>query len=149
MIRDKLSKTCGDERYEIPAAVIDGITVSDPGGNAHPSPWEGLIDTGASRTVVPSVICAELGLSAWDYKVPSGFDREAAGRPIPLYRVRLAAAGLAELPLLVYGVKRSNILLGRDFLSGLLLMIDNEAGSWKLGCHTAWSKLLASCLWLR
>ena len=149
MIRRRLASVCGGENYAPPAPVMEGITVCDLAGNSHPREWAGLVDTGADRTVVPLVVCEDLGLNPRDWRRPSGFDRQATPRRVPLYYLRLAADGLPDVPLLVYGVRRPSILLGRDFLSGLLLVIDSDRSWWELGRHGAWSKLVLNCLRLQ
>ena len=77
---------------------------------------------------------------------PKGFDHSAAPRVVPLYAVCVRVGGLADVPLLAYAVPRPNILLGRDFLRGLMLVADWQAGRWALGRSTAWGRALARLL---
>lgn len=149
MIHKALSTTCGGDTYSKPAPVVSQITVTDLGGNAHPTTWPGLLDTGADGTAVPLNICEDLGLTPREWRTPRGFDPKAPTRRIPLYYTRFKTEGLPEVTLLVYGVPRTNILLGRDFQAGLTLLVDGESGSLRLGQKTALSRLLIPCIRLQ
>jgi hypothetical protein len=146
MISDTLSNECGPSRYNIPAPVIRNVLVSDLAGNRHPEPWEGLIDTGADRSIIPITICQELHLAPRDFRCPRGFDPDASTRVLPRYYVRVNVANLGEFTLLVYGVRRSNVLLGRDFLSELVLLLDSSKDHYTLGRHTFCSNLIVAIL---
>ena len=148
MIHGKLCKTCGACVYNEPAVVVGGIRVCDLTGNEHPEQWSGVIDTGADRTVVPLTICEGLGLSPSDKRRPSGFDPQAPLRDIPLYYVRVRVGGMGDVKLLVYGVPRSNLLLGRDFLRGSVLLVDNKRLFWQVGQHGIRSKITTRFLGL-
>ncbi|MFH1740229.1 MAG: hypothetical protein ABIH23_14570 [bacterium] len=108
--------------------------------------WPGLADTGASRTIVPLLACHELNLAPRDWRRPSGFDPQSPRRPIPLYYVRIGIAGIGDMPLHAYAVERSNILLGRDFLSDLVLLIDGRSSTWQLGRSSVVTRSLARLL---
>lgn len=146
MISHSLSKQCGSSRYNISAPVIRNVLVSDLAGNRHPEPWEGLIDTGADRSVIPITICQQLQLGARDLRRPRGFDPHAPTRELPRYYVRLNVKKLGEFTLLVYGIARSNILLGRDFLSELVFLFDSSNEHYTLGRHTFSSNLIVRLL---
>ena len=113
----------------------DRIVVSDLAGNKHPRLWSGLIDTGADVSVVPIEACDDLKLAPRDRRQPRGFDPEAPRRLIPRYYLCLGVEGVGEVPLLAYAVRRSYILIGQDFLKGLVLLLDRDADRWKLGRH--------------
>lgn len=149
MIRQELSTICGPDTYSLPAAVVNGIAISDLAGNAHPLDWPGLVDTGADRTVVPVQVCRDLGLAPRDSRTPRGYDRRPSAQPIPLYYIRLHLEELGDIPLLSYGIRRPNVLLGRDFLSGLVFLLDAGASRWQLGQHTVLSRVLSSLLRFR
>jgi hypothetical protein len=146
MISDNLSNECGTSKYNIPASVIKSVFVSDLTGNIHPEPWEGLIDTGADRSAVPISICNQLNLAPRDLRFAQGFDHDAPIRELPRYYVRVNVTNIGEFTLLVYGVRRSNILLGRDFLSKLVFICDSSKSKYTLGKHTFWSKLIIPIL---
>jgi len=148
MIRDDLATKCAEAVYENPAPIVSQITVSDLVGNRHPQPWPGIVDTGADCTIVPVVACDDLGLSPRDWRFVRGFEDHATRRRLPRYYIQLSIDGLGEFPLLAFGGHRSSIVLGRDFLSGLILLIDNHV-SWRLGRHSLWSRLVARLLALR
>ncbi len=149
MNHGKLSKTSSTCVYNEPAAVIENITVCDLPGNKHPDPWSGMVDTGADRTVVPLTICEYLGLSPSDMRRPRGFDSQAPLRDIPLYYVQVRVSGIGDVRLLAYGVPRSNLLLGRDFLRGLVLLMDNKRLLWQIGRHSIRSQMITRFLGLR
>jgi len=49
----------------------------------------------------------------------------------------------------VLAVRRESLLIGRDLLTGLVLLLDNEAARFKLGRHSAWTRFLLGTLILR
>lgn len=146
MIREGLSASCGDDNYANPAPVVSGIAISDLAGNSHPRRWQGIVDTGADRTVIPLGVCEDLSLSPRDWRRPRSFDREAAARQVPLYYVRMDLTEIGDITLLAYAVRRTNILLGRDFLSALVLLIDGPGSGWQLGRHSWCSRLVTRLL---
>jgi hypothetical protein len=147
VIRETLSNQCGSARDKFPAPVISNVNVSDLTGNRHPQPWNGLIDTGADSTAVPLVICDDLKLTPRNYKPVHGFDHSAPVQNYPRYYVHVDIAAFFGFDLLVYGVpERSNILLGRDFLSQLVFLLDSPRKRYVLGKHTCLSKLILPML---
>jgi len=146
MIREGLSTRCGDDNYANPAPVVSGIAISDMAGNSHPRRCQGIVDTGADRTVIPLGVCEDLSLSPRDWRRPKGFDREATARQVPLYYVRVRVTEIGDITLLAYAVRRTNILLGRDFLSALVLLIDGPGSDWQVGHHTWCSRLVSRLL---
>ena len=149
MIRERLSTTCGNDNYSVPAPVVNGLSISDLTGNRHPESWPGLVDTGAGATVVPISVCEDLKLAPRDLQRPHGFDRQAPRRDIPRYYVKVGLEGIGQFTLLAYAVQRSNVLLGRDFLSGLLLLVDSDSSRWQLGRASPWTKLILPLIALR
>lgn len=149
MIRKALASVCGADSYSTPGPVVTGVSISDLAGNMHRQDWDGLVDTGAERTVVPLAACHELRLAPRDWRSPRGFDPQAERSRLPRYYVRLRVQGIGDLTLLTYAVARSNVLLGRDFLSGLVFLFDGELSRWKAGRHTAWTRLVCGLLALR
>jgi predicted aspartyl protease len=138
MNKGKLSAVCGEYVYSTSAVVINNISLSDLAGNEHHRQWSGVVDTGAGRSVVPLTVCEELGLSPCDKRRPIGFDSQVPRREVPLYYVKLYV-----------GIARSNLLLGRDFLHGLVLLMDNDRSHYQLGRHSHWSRLICGLLRLR
>jgi len=149
MIRDKLGTICGWDRFAFPAPVVQRISLTDLAGNAHPIRWPGLLDTGAERSAVPLEVCKELRLAPRDWRSPRGFDREATPRRTPLYYLCLLPNGLPRATLLVYGVPRTNVLLGRDFLANLIMIVDGPRGRLRIGRSTILSRILIPCIGLR
>ena len=149
MIRRPLSSRCGANEYRNPALVLENIAVSDMGGRLHQRNWDALVDTGADRSVVPISVCHDLGLSPFEWFFPMGFDRTV--RPVrrPLYHLRILVQGIRPAELAVYGIERGNILLGRDFLKGVLLAVDGRTQVGQIGqCNvfkSALMRLLAIC----
>jgi hypothetical protein len=146
MIRGRLSTICGDDVFLDPAPILNDVFITDLTGNRHPRQWSGLIDTGADRSCVPLSVCQDLRLAARDFTRVSGFDREAPRRELPRYYVRIGAGGIGDLTILAYGVQRSNVLLGRDFLTGLCLLINDKSAKWALGGPSICTKILAPIL---
>jgi len=143
MIRRKLSSTCGARTFKYPAMVFADVGISDMAGNPHPEEWPALVDTGADRTAVPLSACHDLGISPRDWRHPTGFDPSAPRSNIPLYYVQVSIKATEPIPLLVYGVRRDDLLLGRDFLSRFLLAVDPRTETWELGkCSICKSALL-------
>ena len=149
MIRKPLAKVCGSDTYSTPAPVVSGISISDLTGNMHPRAWDGLVDTAADVTAVPLAACEDLKLLPREKRSPRGFDPKAQRRLLPLYYVGLGVEGIGDLTLLAYGLERSNVLLGRDFLSGLVLLLDNECSRLQVGHHSRWTRLAFRFLALR
>lgn len=149
MIRTRLSSTCGAETCDPPAPVVNAITISDLTGNTHPELWDGLVDTGANRSVVPLSVCRDLGLSPRRYRRPRGFDPEAATRSVPVFYVRLGVKGLGDTAVMAYGLRYSNVLLGRDFLTDLVLLLDGGRRDFALGRHGFCSRIVTRLLVLR
>lgn len=141
MIQARLATVCGKDRFLIPAPVVTGIRITDMKGTTHPEFWDGLVDTGADRTAVPLAVCHDLGLAARGWTRTRGFDRQARPREVPLYYVRLGTEGAGDSLLLACGVERSSVLLGRDFLSGLVLVVDGVHSRWQAGRPTFWTRL--------
>jgi len=146
MISDRLSNECGSSRYNIAAPVIRRVLVSDLVGNRHPELWDSLIDTGAGRSVIPITICQQLQLVPRAFRRPRGFDTDAPIRELPCYYVRVNIKNIGEFTLFAYGARRSNIILGRDFLSELVLLFDPSKDHYTLGKHTFWSNLILPIL---
>lgn len=150
MISEKLAKKCDGDIFENSAPVLANcVAISDLLGNRHSRLWSALIDTGADATVIPIEICADLKLSPRDKRRPRGFDPEAPRGFVPRYYVTLRIEQIGEVSLLAYAVKRSYILLGRDFLSRLVLLVDSPADHLQLGRRRFLSKWFASMFSLR
>jgi predicted aspartyl protease len=149
MIRGALSTSCGTDKLEPPGAVVQEISVADLTGHIHPRVWPGLIDTGADRSVIPLSICDDLRLTPRDMRSPSGFDPTLPRHQVPRYYVQVQVGGVESVPLLVYGVQRSTILLGRDFLRKLALVFDSPSRRFAVGEHRRFNRFLLNFLPLR
>lgn len=149
MIQRPLSMRCGSEMHNNALVVIEGVAVADMHGKAHPAKWDALIDTGADRSVVPMSACHDLGLSPHEWRSPAGFDPAAPRPKRPLYYVSVLVPGIEPAELSVYGVDRSCILLGMDFLSKLVLAVDSRTQTAQLGktsiLKSSLLRLLAIC----
>ena len=135
MIRGYLAHSCGDDAFAYPAPVLTDISVSDLAGATHPQAWEGLVDTGAGRTVIPAQICLDLGIPHHDSRRVHGYDRKLSQR-LSTYYVRIGVGGIGPLPILAYGAERTSILIGRDILSALVMAIDGKKSTFWIGKPT-------------
>ena len=82
MIRGGLLRKYGDSRHENPAAVIQNISVSDLKGNFSPEPFDGLIDTGCDKSVIPLHVCEVLKLRLFNNVCVYGFDKKIKKCPL-------------------------------------------------------------------
>lgn len=139
MIKGGFLHRYGDSRQENPAIVIQNIRVGDLVGNVFPEYFDGLIDTGADKSVVPLRICTNLQLKIRDRFRVSGFDGEI--KLCPTYLVYLKVKGIGDIPLQVFSVHRKSILLGRDFLKNMLLVMDSRSSKYGFGKSTYWRTL--------
>lgn len=148
MIRGKSSTTCGTDVYQVPAVVLPQVRIADFSGKAHPHRWPALVDTGADRSVVPISACRELGLAPRGLAAPVGFNRAIPRTEVPVYYISIGLPGIGDFPLRVYGVERSNVLVGRDLLSlaRCVMVLDSDRLSWQMGRQTILSKALLAVL---
>jgi hypothetical protein len=107
------------------------------------------VDTGADRSVLPIQAYYDLELAPRDWGVPRGFDPDSPRRRIPKYYVRVGVGGIGDVPLVAYGVERNSVLLGRDFLSAMVLVIDFDRGVWQLRRPGVWTRSVLRLLGLR
>jgi len=147
MIRTQL--TANSRNLAPPAPLLSGLVIADLAGGDHPDRYVGMIDTGADRTVVPLRACQDLSLTPRDWKSPGGFDPIAPKRKIPLYYVTIRLEGVTDVPLLAYAVEQDMLLLGRDFLAGLVFVSDGALSEFVLGRHGMLSKWFLKMLPLR
>ncbi len=146
MIRGWLTGQCGGRFLGAPAPVVVGVVVGALDGRPHPRAWEGLIDTGAYRSVVPREICDELGLVPREWREPAGFDPGAPVRPSPVYFLVACLPGIGDVRLKAYGVPKSYLVLGRDLLQGLSFCMDGPRRTWSLVSSisaAAWGAMVA------
>lgn len=123
-------------RLENAGPVIPGARIGDLEDRFDETEWDGLIDTGANVSVVPLETCQALYLHPDDFKPAAGFD--GTSRLAPLYNVRIALPGLEPVCVCALGVARRSILLGRDFMQGMIFAMDSRRSRFALG---RWSAL--------
>jgi len=136
MIKERLSTTFGSNIKENAAIVIQNVSIGDLIGNVYPAFFEGLIDTGADRSVIPMTICKDLKLKIHDQLKVVGFDGKA--RECTSYLVYVKVETIGDVPLQVFGVERKGVLLGRDFLKNMLLVMDSRVQKYGLGISARW-----------
>lgn len=139
MLKGILSLECGNVKYTNPAAVIESIKVSDLKGNEFYSPLPGLIDTGCDRSAVPLDICTSLRLPLYRKILLAGFDSKVD--LYPTYLVYLKVEDMNDVPFEVCGVKRKNVLLGRDFLKNMLLVVSSKTSAYAISENSRWKTL--------
>lgn len=147
MTAGKLTDTIGTEKREPPCIVLSPLSVENHHGQGSGRPWEGLLDSGADRTVIPEDLVAELGLKELDRIWVRGYDGTRALRPV--YYCKLVVAGLGTMGLRPLACKRGYLLLGRDFLcslGGLVLASDHASSVWHLGRSSLYRRLLCRLL---
>jgi predicted aspartyl protease len=127
MNRYALSLASPDEHSEIPAPILQGVQLSDPQGNYHPSKWPAKLDTGASCSVIPIKVCLDLGLKPRDQRTTFGFDRSE--KLLSVYYVQITVPGYKPFPVGAIAAPRQSILLGRDFLKKMVFLL-NSPESW-------------------
>lgn len=135
-----LSRQYGYLTCENPAVVIKNVIVSDLLGNVFPESFDGLVDTGADRSVIPLRICDALGLPILEFSSAVGFDGTVSQRSIHWAYFKIE--GIDDMPLKVFVVPRRSILLGRDFLRSMLLIMDNSPAKYAVCPSTQWKTFL-------
>ena len=150
MIRGRLSHRCANSSHKNPAIVVQGIRVSDLTGQTYRDAWDGLLDTGAGRSMIPDGIAAALALTPVGFAKLSPFDKALGNREYAEYDVHLSIPGIARLiSLTVCASARSDVLLGRDFINMFMLLLDGPSTRWGLSHPSAYSRLLLFLLGLR
>lgn len=149
MITQPLSLRCGQNEYMNPAIVLEGVVVSDMKGKLHEEKWDAVVDTGADRSIIPLSVCHDLGLSPREKRYPRGFDGKVGSEPTPIFYLCVLVKGFEPTELGVYGIKRGNILLGRDFLKNAVLVMDSRTQMSQIGkcsvLRSALLRILAVC----
>jgi len=128
-----LSHHFGGRQTEYPAPVITDLAVLTPNGQPHRRRWEGVIDTGADLSVVPSEIFRELRLTdlrqrvrVWTYR------KDEPPRELDIYYLKLGLpSGIVVLTKAIIS-ERSNVLIGRAALLKMCLTINWPANRWGL-----------------
>ena len=146
-----LTQHLGGVRLKDFAPVFTGIGIADSKGNRHPAEWDGLIDTGSSRTLIPLDVATDLRMTLSATRLLAGFGESGPMRSYPGYRVRLSIPGLPrEFLLTACAVPNRNyILLGRDFINQHVLLIDGRAGTWAISRPSAFLRMALWCLGVR
>jgi predicted aspartyl protease len=98
------------------------------------------LDTGADRTCVPVQLVDKLGVPCKDKERFTGFDGKEVR--LPVYIVSLRVLGREFPELLVAGVLRDHVLLGRDVLNGMLLSLDGPRQWFRLSGPAFWRRAL-------
>lgn len=141
MIEGDLSRICGMQSFERPMPVVDEVWVSvwlggDPRSDGlyrrYPASTPALLDTGATRSVIPSYMGSYVRRAPHKYTSAQSCDFEPNPRPRPCWFVTLFVHGI-NVKLMAMGANRSNVILGQDFLQGLALLMDTTCGKWRVG----------------
>ena len=143
MTAGKLTDTVGTEKRDPPCIVLSALSVENHYGKGSNRPWDGLVDSGADRTVIPETLIAELGLKELDRIWVRGYDGARAQRPV--YYCKLVVAGLGTIGVRPLASKRDYVLLGRDFLcslGGLILASNHASSAWYLSRSSLCRRLL-------
>ena len=111
-----------DTRFQPPAAYTEIRIVNPVSGNAVTYPAK--LDTGATLTVLPRNVVAELGLVADGQVTVRGYDRVQVERPA--YFVHLEVEGYSFSDVKVTASPRDDVLLGRDVLNHFVVTFDGK-----------------------
>lgn len=157
MIDGQFSRQCGIEAYARPMAVVDEVWIAILTGEnptshdvytRYPDPVKGLLDTGATHSVIP-LDMAQLVRRRPHGRTPArAFDRNQDLRPY--YYVTISVPGIKpRLRLKALGARRSSAILGQDFLQGLALLLDTTRGHWRAG-RPRWPAIISTriAFWL-
>ena len=136
MIRGNLLMRYGGNTQENAALVIQNVMIGDLIGNVFPEPLDGLVDTGADRSAVPLRICSALKLEILNRLRVVGFDGRV--KECSSYLVYIKIKPFGDVPLEVFGVERTSVLLGRDYLKSMLLIMDKRVQKYGLGASARW-----------
>jgi hypothetical protein len=129
----KLSQSVAGRPTEYPAPVVSPMTVMSISGRVHPSTWEGLIDTGADLSVLPTQLVQDLRLANVSQKVRVwSYRKEDAPRELEVYYVKLILPSGMVLPSKAIASERKNILIGRCALLTMRMLIDWPHDEWVL-----------------
>jgi predicted aspartyl protease len=117
---------------EVPPAPYVLVILSNPDGTARTGDLPAKVDTGADRTVIPTLLAGQLGLRELERLTFAGL----AGQQIelPVYSVQLVVRDLAPI---IVEVAASDgepyILLGRDVLNRYRILLDGPSGKLEIG----------------
>jgi len=132
-MRQSLSYIIGGRAANNPAAVLHDLTVLSQDGIAHQRRWEGVIDTGADVSIVPTQIGRDMLLvEHGQFMRVSSYRKDDPPRELPVYYVRLVLPSGFVMPTLAVLSERRNILIGRSALQRMCLTINWPSNSWSL-----------------
>lgn len=114
------------EEYEnLPPAPMLLVKVSNPIVPNKSTERKALIDSGASRTAIPDELIEELEL-VQVREIPVGGYKEEGEQKHNTFFVDVEFDGYSFPFVEAVGVKRSNVLLGRDVLNQIKLVLDGK-----------------------
>jgi len=145
MIRGQLENRLGTELCEWPAIVLHQLEVENHDGVKSSRRWDGLIDTGADRSVIPEHVVQELAPYEINRLSVTGYDGQRTVHHV--YYCRIIVPGLGTVDITPIATAREYLLLGRDFLgtlAGLAMVTDHRIGKWSIRQSSrAWRVLRA------
>ena len=129
----KLRQSVAGRPTEYPAPVDTSLTVMSISGRVQPSTWEGLIDTGADLSILPTQLVQDLQLGNVSQKVRVwSYRKEDAPRELEVYYIKLVLPSGLILPSKAIASERKNILIGRCALLAMRMLIDWPRDEWVL-----------------
>ena len=132
-MRESLSHIVGGRVANNPAALLRDLTVLSRDGIAHQRRWEGVIDTGADVSILPSQIGRDMFLvEHGQFMRVSSYRKDDPSRELPVYYIRLVLPSGFILPTLAVMSERRNILIGRSALQRTCLTINWPVNYWSL-----------------
>ena len=101
--------------------LVPGIRIRSADGDEYPQLMQGKIDTGASRTVVPTTVLDHFQSPVRNFTLTQLADETIPPRRLPIQPLVIECPGVLSLELVVAAMPRRNVLLGMDFLSHVYL----------------------------
>lgn len=111
---------------ELPPAPILQIKINNPKMPEKTVNQKALIDSGASRTVIPDSLIKRLKLFPAGEIEAEGYKEEEEVQKHKTYFVDVEFKGYSFTYTEVIAVKRKNVLLGRDILNQTILVLDGK-----------------------
>jgi predicted aspartyl protease len=131
IISGSMAYSIGTKILRAPAIVINGVIVGNSCGTGKQLVYPALIDTGASRTIIPIGKIHEIGIVPHDIKRL----QLANGTITKCYIVRaqIQMPGIGYMNTNVFAMNRQYVLIGMDILMHLYIIVDGKAAKWVMG----------------